>query len=74
MPGRRFVLVVRDKIGLAVDVSHYRVDSLDAAGLLAHVLQSQDGHSVTIVDRSTDPATEYGVDGRGKPIPKIARA
>ena|SRR5579863_6245622 len=68
MPDRRFVLVVRDKTGRLINVSHYRPDSLDGAALLGHAFQSQDGYSVTILDRSTDPATEYHVDSKGKPV------
>jgi hypothetical protein len=66
---RRFVLVVRDKAGRKVDASRrYRVDSLDAAGLLGHAFQRQDGYRVTILDMSTNPATEYRVSNTGKPI------
>lgn len=66
---QRFVLVVRDKAGLIVDVSHYSVDSLDSAALLGHAFQSQNGDSALILDRSTTPATEYLINDRGKPFP-----
>lgn len=65
---RRFVLVVRDKTGRKVDMSRCRVDTLGFAGLLGHALQSQDGYHVTILDMSTNPATEYKVSDSGKPI------
>ena len=69
MPEHRFVLIVRDKAGLPVDVSNYSFDSLDSAALLGHAFQSQDGDSALILDMSTTPSTEYLINDRGKPFP-----
>ena len=66
-----FVLNVLGKDGLSVDVSHFRIDSLLGAALIGHVLQVQNGYTVTIMDKSETPYREYRIDGDGKPIPML---
>ena len=65
----RFVLQVLDKNGLPIDSSHYQLTSLTAATWVGHVLQAQDGCTVTIMDLGETPHKEYTIDETGKPIP-----
>lgn len=65
-----FFLRVRNVAGATVDLSDFKFLSLESAAAMGHLMQTQDGHTVTIFDRSTKPATEYSIDsqGKGKPI------
>ena len=35
---------------------------------MGHLIQTQDGHTATVLDKNTKPPTEYGIDAKGKPI------
>ena len=66
-----FVLHVRDKTGASVDLRHFKFTSIESAAGMGHIIQTEDGYSVTILDRSTKPPTKYGIDAKGKPFPVL---
>jgi hypothetical protein len=63
-----FILRVRDKAGASVKMSHFKFMTLESAAVMGHLIQTQDGHTAAVVDRSTKPPTEYGIDAAGKPF------
>ena len=67
-PKLRFVIVVRDRNGTAVDSSQYEPDSLQAAAVIGRTLQKQSGCTVMVRDKSEQPYKMYSINGNGKPI------
>ena len=63
-----FVLRVRDKAGASVDVTYFKFMTLESAAVSGHMIQTQDGHTVTVLDQSANPPTEYLIDEKGKPF------
>ena len=65
----RFVLHVVDRNGLPIDADYYHLTSLTAATWVGHVLQEQDGCTVTILDLGETPHKIYGIDEAGNAVP-----
>ncbi len=49
---QRFLVVVRDGNGTAVDTSHYKPDSFEAAVTIGRALQNCNGCTVIVIDKS----------------------
>jgi hypothetical protein len=64
---QRFLVVVRDGNGMAVDTSHYKPDSFEAAVTIGRALQSCNGCTVMVIDKSEHPHRRYSISGSGKP-------
>lgn len=47
-------------------MTHFKFTSLESAAAMGHLMQTQDGSTVTVLDRSTKPPTEYSIDAKGK--------
>ena len=65
---QRFILHVLDKNGRPIDSSHYPLTSLTGATWVGHVLQEQDGCTVTIMDLGETAHKKYKIDETGKAI------
>lgn len=63
-----FILRVRDKAGATVDLTDFKFLSIESAAAMGHLMQTQNGHTATILDRNTKPPTEYRIDQWGKPF------
>jgi hypothetical protein len=64
---QRFLVVVRDGNGTAVDTSHYKPDSFEAAVTIGRALQNCNGCTVMVIDKSQRPHRRYSISGNGKP-------
>ena len=64
---QRFQIVVRDGNGTAVDTSHYKPDSFEAAVTIGHALQNRNGCTVMVIDKSEHRHQRYSLSGNGKP-------
>jgi hypothetical protein len=64
-----FLLRIRDKAGGNIYLSHCEFLSLESAAAMGHLVQTQDGHTATILDKNTKPPTRYGIDAEGQPFP-----
>ena len=64
---QRFLVVVRDGNGTAVDTSHYKPDSFEAAVTIGRALQNCNGCTVIVIDKSEHPHRRYSISGNGKP-------
>ncbi len=64
---QRFLVVVRDGNGTAVDTSHYKPDSFEAAVTIGRALQNCNGCTVMVIDKSEHPHRRYSISGNGNP-------
>ena len=64
---QRFLVVVRDGNGTAVDTSHYKPESFEEAVSIGRILQKRDGYTVMVIDKSEHPHRRYSISGNGKP-------
>ena len=64
---QRFQMVVRNGSGTAVDTSHYKPDSFEAAVTIVHALQNRYGCTAIAIDKSESRHRRYRISGNGKP-------
>jgi hypothetical protein len=64
---QQFQIVVRAGNGTAVDTSHYKPDSFEAAVAIGNALQCRNGCTVMVIDKSEHPHRRYSISGNGTP-------